>query len=718
MLGRLQFSPMTLLFVLFATNMLWSQKSQIRAERQFQLKAYELAIENSKKALETNPDCLDCHYLIAESFRLMNRNVDAAIWYKKMEHFDKHPKDYYLNYGLLMKKMGQYKKARQFFENYREQDAELALHYIESCDFATAILSEPINFELNLYPASSKHTDFGASFYKDNIIFASFRDDFKRDLNKLNKSHIHNNKSQLFIGGLGTTGTINTVNFLLDEDPELIELGPVHYASEAPVCVVTRNNFRDGEQQIFADDLELSLYLADVAPDGSFKNISAYPFNEVGFATGFGTLNASGNILYFASNRPGGYGGFDIYVSYYKNNAWTYPENLGPRINSRGNEVTPFYNGESLFFSSDYWKGLGGFDVFQSQVQNGRWLNPGNMGNGINSPEDDFYFIKHPEKPSYYITSNRLGGKGSYDIYIVNKADENVPILELAYEDVVPAEVNIDEELVENTKDPEILNVNLPEVENMEELRPVESSTVEKMDENIALNENLETNSNSPEFDEILPPKAVDLNSYNSRAVSLVGARLVAYGEVINKASNVYFIQLAALFKSSGNIDAFIPLKKFGSLYKVKQSNAIKVKLGYFDNESKAKEILQSVRNLGYYDAFITFEALNTSKLELVELAEETARNTTLRGFRSDETTGVNFKVRLASYEDPIWFDIESVKDLGIIEQWSKDQWTIFILGGFSSLEEAETALVKARTRGFNDAEIVLDRNGILERFR
>ena len=131
-------------------------------------------------------------------------------------------------------------------------------------------------------------------------------------------------------------------------------MGAIHYAADAPVCAVTRHSFKDGEKQIFSNDLELTLFLGEVNFNGSFKNLEPFPHNEVGSATGFGTLNPAGNILYFSSNRPGGHGGFDIYVSYLKNGEWTYPENLGAKINSAGNEITPFFDGETLYFSSDY----------------------------------------------------------------------------------------------------------------------------------------------------------------------------------------------------------------------------------------------------------------------------------------------------------------------------------------------------------------------------
>jgi len=736
MFKKLQLFFTAVVILVFSTAS-WSQKSLAKAQRQFELKAFDLAIENAKKAITKKPDCVECHSLIAESFRMMNANVDAAIWYRKMEKFDNLPQDWTFNYGLLLKRMGQYDKAQKYFNLYAKVDEDKANYFAESCEFAKTTLSAERDFELNLYNASSKKTDFGPSIFRDKVVFASFRDDFKRDLDKINTSQIQRKGCQLFIGGSGVTGDVNSVNFLMKENDHQFDFGPIHYAQSAPKCVVTRNNFNDGEKQVFSNDLELSLLIGKVNPDGSFTDLEAFPFNEVGYATGFGTLNPAGNILYFSSNRPGGLGGFDLYVSYYKDGAWTYPENLGKKVNTEGNEVTPFFDGENLYYSSDFTTGIGGFDVFKTSVGYGEWNTPNNMGNGVNSPEDDYYFVKHPEKNSYYLTSNRLGGRGSHDIYLVHKATpaEEILVEMVDFEDVIPAAVNLDEDIVEDDGREAIsstvsLNESAPAAQPAEAI-PAAVSIAEDIPAAVEIENTTSTTQDMNEsgsdfksdegvvdFNKLLPPKAVDLNKMNSRSVSLVGAKRVAFGEIIHSSSNVYFIQLAALFKNKADLRSFMPLKSYGSIYKVQQSNATKVKLGYFMDEYQAKETLRNVKQMGFSDAFITYEALNTNRMELVELSHQTTDNYQDSGYNTNTTTGVNYKIRLASYEDPIYFDIEKVNDLGVIEQWSKGDWTIFVLSGFNSLAEAEMAKLNVENRGFSGAELVVDRNGILEKIK
>jgi tetratricopeptide (TPR) repeat protein len=134
-------------------------------------------------------------------------------------------------------------------------------------------------------------------------------------------------------------------------------------------------------------------------------------------------LSEDGNQLIFASDRPGGFGGLDLYVSHKTNGDWGPAVNLGREINTQFNEDRPFLinNGKTLFFSSQGHENIGGYDLFRSDLQsNGLWSKPKNLGYPINTPDDDIFFMPVGDgKSGYYSKYKETGGFGKEDIYKV-----------------------------------------------------------------------------------------------------------------------------------------------------------------------------------------------------------------------------------------------------------------------------------------------------------
>ena len=136
----------------------------------------------------------------------------------------------------------------------------------------------------------------------------------------------------------------------------------------------------------------------------------------------YASISADGNLLYFVSDRPGGYGGRDIYrCNKLPNGDWAKAVNLGDKINTASDEGTPYIhpNGSLLFFSSMGHKSMGGFDIFFSEMlEDGTWIDPMNIGYPINTPNDNTYYAPSTDGKRAYYSSIDNSGYGEYDIYM------------------------------------------------------------------------------------------------------------------------------------------------------------------------------------------------------------------------------------------------------------------------------------------------------------
>ena len=145
------------------------------------------------------------------------------------------------------------------------------------------------------------------------------------------------------------------------------------------------------------------------------KNINTKYWESHGF------ISETGDQLIFASDRPGGFGGLDLYVSRKVNGDWGPAVNLGPEINTQFNEDRPFLinNGKTLFFSSQGHENIGGYDLFRTDLQsNSLWSKPKNLGYPINTPDDNIFFMPTGDgKSGYYSIFKDTGGFGKEDIY-------------------------------------------------------------------------------------------------------------------------------------------------------------------------------------------------------------------------------------------------------------------------------------------------------------
>jgi outer membrane protein OmpA-like peptidoglycan-associated protein len=180
---------------------------------------------------------------------------------------------------------------------------------------------------------------------------------------------------------------------------------------------------------IYKPDNGGDIFVTEIMPDGKWgvpTNISSNvntKYNEPSVS-----ITKDGKILYFSSNKPGGFGGFDIYKSDLdKSGKWGKAQNMGSIFNTEYDEDAPFIDldGKTLYFSSRGHKGMGGYDLYKCMYDSiqKRWSEPINMGYPLNSPDDDIYFVITRDGKSGYYASAKGDGYGDKDIYKIYFAD-------------------------------------------------------------------------------------------------------------------------------------------------------------------------------------------------------------------------------------------------------------------------------------------------------
>ncbi|MCF8380435.1 MAG: PKD domain-containing protein [Bacteroidales bacterium] len=190
--------------------------------------------------------------------------------------------------------------------------------------------------------------------------------------------------------------------------------GPISFNFNGDMAVFTRNFELPGFGSKKGGNPNFGLFIAEF--DGtSWGNIVEYEFNDRNYHTTHPSLSAMGDIMYFASDRPGGFGGYDIYVSYQQNGFWSKPVNLGPVVNTAENEIFPFLHSSGrLYFSTNGHDRVGGYDIFYTDFFNNKWFKPVKLSPPFNSGLNDFTFYTDENYEKGMFTSNR---RGSLDIF-------------------------------------------------------------------------------------------------------------------------------------------------------------------------------------------------------------------------------------------------------------------------------------------------------------
>ncbi|MCB0704737.1 MAG: SPOR domain-containing protein [Saprospiraceae bacterium] len=440
-MGKIRISTLLLFFccAFFTTSN--AQSTLTKANKQYDLHAYNLATKSYLEVLERQPGNMEALVKVADCYYMLNRLDDSRIYYEQAVNQGPVSPEVYLKYGQSLKGIGQYELARLQFLKYAETHPVDGQQFARSCEFALARINESPSYVVKAEYLNTPASDFSPVFYgTDQVVYSSARSDMKRPRGS-SSSWIGTSNNQLFITARDNNGYLQSPAFLRSDLRNLYNEGPIAYSPDKKWVAITKNNFVDGTRQIPESGVELSIYLAEVKENGDWEDPVPFQHNGSGYSTGYPCFSPDGNALYFSSDRPDGFGGYDVYVSYRNGKSWTPPENLGAIVNSIGNEITPFFDGTELFFASDWHQGFGGYDIFRSNRGSGeRFTILEHAGTEINSPRDDFGFVFDEASNFGYLTSNRVGGQGSEDIYRVKKKADQLVIQVVNGSDLTPIE--------------------------------------------------------------------------------------------------------------------------------------------------------------------------------------------------------------------------------------------------------------------------------------
>jgi len=277
----------------------------------------------------------------------------------------------------------------------------------------------------NLRDINSEYSDFSPSFYGSGLAFISTRSNRSNTGFKL--SQILENYSDVFTTNLTTPATQTfdkPISMLGNKNLKYMQ-GPMAFTGDQTNMFITRSFVKDDNRaKVSSEDRRTTmLEIARLSQaDGKWSSASSVIFNSSADAQNYSyahptLLNPNGTEIIFSSNMPGGFGGSDLWYSKSEGSGWSTPVNLGPEINTGGEEVFPYYSKDkTLYFASSGLPGLGGLDLYKTSGSIGSYSIPENLGAPFNSPYDDFGLITK-EGNDGYLTSNRPNGVGEDDIY-------------------------------------------------------------------------------------------------------------------------------------------------------------------------------------------------------------------------------------------------------------------------------------------------------------
>ena len=402
-------------FLVFIPLLTFAQNKKSKADNLFYGYQYQQAITEYKKEMEKNP--LTNHQLLnlADSYFSTGSFDNASELYLEVNKNDTIMSVNRFNKMLQsLSKISERDRVKTFL---RSKADKLSPELLENAEFNYSLLEIPNKNDNNIIRdlgINSPQGDFSPAFYKNGILFSSSRSrNSKNVYEPTGESYL-----DIYFARINSSNALVDVEAFKEIPATEFHKSTPYYSSKLSTFFYILSNTEDGELR-YDENGKNALAIGTLSENGRFRFI----LKDLSTSFYYPFFDDTTERLYFAANFDDSYGGTDLYYVYTNNGQiMSAPINLGPRINSPGNEIAPYIFDGSLYFSSDVFYGLGGMDIYKSNIlADEAYTIPVNLGEGINSKSDDFGFIiersKDDDGLSGFFASNRKGGKGGDDLY-------------------------------------------------------------------------------------------------------------------------------------------------------------------------------------------------------------------------------------------------------------------------------------------------------------
>lgn len=389
-----------------------------KADKAYGLMQYPKSERLYEKALANSED-RGARSRLANAYRQHNAFAQARIHYSLLEGDHPLSGDTALAFGEVLLALGEQQAAAAQFERVlasTPNNARVA-DLLKSTHSYAEFYSDTTRFQVNELVIPGVVSAFASVPYKNGLLITG-----ERHMDPAN-ANPWNDRSFLDLYYTEPNGASGwkTAEPLPGNVNGAYHDGPGVFSGEGTSLYFTRSNYV--ERRIQKDDgntSHLKLFRATMDKNGKWGDLHEFAFNEEKWSTGHPALSKDGRTLYFASDRPGGSGGSDIWMSTDNGAGWGQPVNLGPTVNTAGNELFPTVNGDALYFSSTGHQNMGGLDIFETHLQDGEWTTPTNMKAPINTSKDDHSFVLDSTDKSGYLSSDRSGTDHVYAFQMID----------------------------------------------------------------------------------------------------------------------------------------------------------------------------------------------------------------------------------------------------------------------------------------------------------